>query len=409
MVKKTLILAAAMALGVSSVGLAANPFSDVPAGHWAYASVAKLAATGIVDGYPDGTFQGARTMTRYEMAQIVAKALAKGAIGADDKLVGEFSDELHNLGVRVTNLEKNADKVKITGEARFRYFHSKNKTLGEGSSYETDLRTRLNLAGELNDNWHYNGMLENTQNFGDDNGNSDTKFLRAYLEGNVGAIGVRAGRFDYFMADGLVLDTDADSVNGLELKLGNEEKAQLALGYGKLGIEGDGSKFFGAEAKGKTGKFDLHGGYYKFNSSAASGVALALEDDPSMVNVGLAYNFNDLVSLSGDYLHGSHSNADGDKTGYSFGLKVGEADAEKVGSLGFFANYYNQARGTFYAHTTDANVFDDADTGFKGYGVGANYAPMKNAVVTVAYFDTKEKGGEGRSDKRIWSDLTITF
>ena len=113
--KKSLVFAMAMALGVSATAFAANPFSDVPAGHWAYAAVAKLAAAGIVDGYPDGTYKGDRTMTRYEMAQIIAKALAKGAIGADDKLVSEFADELDNLGVRVAKLEKNADNVRITG------------------------------------------------------------------------------------------------------------------------------------------------------------------------------------------------------------------------------------------------------------------------------------------------------
>ena len=75
--KKSLVFAMAMALGVSATAFAANPFSDVPAGHWAYAAVAKLAAAGIVDGYPDGTYKGDRTMTRYEMAQIIAKALAK--------------------------------------------------------------------------------------------------------------------------------------------------------------------------------------------------------------------------------------------------------------------------------------------------------------------------------------------
>ena len=68
--------------------------------------MAKLAAAGVVDGYPDGTFKGDKTMTRYEMAQIVAKALAKGAIGADDKLVSEFADELDNLGVRVAETGK---------------------------------------------------------------------------------------------------------------------------------------------------------------------------------------------------------------------------------------------------------------------------------------------------------------
>ena len=55
--KKSLVFALAMALGVSATAFAANPFSDLPAGHWAYGAVAKLAAAGVVDGYPDGTFK----------------------------------------------------------------------------------------------------------------------------------------------------------------------------------------------------------------------------------------------------------------------------------------------------------------------------------------------------------------
>ena len=97
--KKSLVLAMAMALGVTASAYAANPFSDVPAGHWAYDSVNKLAAAGIVDGYGNGTFGGDRLMTRYEMAQIVAKAMAKGA--NVDRLAAEFADELDSLGVRV--------------------------------------------------------------------------------------------------------------------------------------------------------------------------------------------------------------------------------------------------------------------------------------------------------------------
>ena len=56
--KKSLVLAMAMALGVTASAYAANPFSDVPAGHWAYDAVNKLAAAGVVDGYPDGTYGG---------------------------------------------------------------------------------------------------------------------------------------------------------------------------------------------------------------------------------------------------------------------------------------------------------------------------------------------------------------
>ena len=101
--KKSLVLAMAMALGVTASAYAANPFSDVPAGHWAYDNISKLAAAGVIEGYGDDTFRGDRLMTRYEMAQIVAKAMAKGA--NVDRLAAEFADELDALGVRVAALE----------------------------------------------------------------------------------------------------------------------------------------------------------------------------------------------------------------------------------------------------------------------------------------------------------------
>ena len=94
----------------------ATPFSDVPANHWAYQYIQSLAADGLVDGYPDGTFKGDRPLTRYEMAVIVARMLAN--LQASDakrpsredfdklqKLVDALKDELDALGVRVTNLE----------------------------------------------------------------------------------------------------------------------------------------------------------------------------------------------------------------------------------------------------------------------------------------------------------------
>ena len=86
-------------------------------------------------------------MTRYEMAQIVAKAYAKGAIGADDKLMAEFADELDNLGVRVAKLEKKADNVKITGQARFGYKDIESRDYGVKYKWnESELRTRLYLS-----------------------------------------------------------------------------------------------------------------------------------------------------------------------------------------------------------------------------------------------------------------------
>ena len=121
LMKKTLVSALTTALVVgaaSTTFAAANPFSDVPADHWAYDAVSQLAADGVIEGYGDTTFRGQQNITRYEMAQMIAKAMAKSDVSAADKalidkLAAEFSDELNTLGVRVSNLERNADKEYI--------------------------------------------------------------------------------------------------------------------------------------------------------------------------------------------------------------------------------------------------------------------------------------------------------
>ncbi len=119
-------------LVVSGTGEAAqSPFSDVPQDHWAYDAVAQLAADGVIEGYGDTTFQGSKPITRFEMSQMVAKAMAARDakhVGASDsalidKLSAEFGDELNHLGVRVSNLERNADKVKFDGFFRMRQEH----------------------------------------------------------------------------------------------------------------------------------------------------------------------------------------------------------------------------------------------------------------------------------------------
>ena len=106
-----------LAVGGREAALA-TPFSDVPANHWAYEYIQSLAADGVIDGYPDGKFKGDRPLTRYEMAVVVARVIAKlqenqgGPKGPSkedldklQKLIDALKDELDSLGVRVTNLE----------------------------------------------------------------------------------------------------------------------------------------------------------------------------------------------------------------------------------------------------------------------------------------------------------------
>ena len=163
--KKSLVSALTTALVVgaaSTTFAAANPFSDVPADHWAYDAVTQLAADGVIEGYGDTTFRGNQNITRYEMAQMIAKAMAKTDVSAADKalidkLAAEFSDELNNLGVRVSNLERNADKVKWTGEARYTYTSARHED--EKNDNTDKLQFRLYPTAEVNNNWHVNARL----------------------------------------------------------------------------------------------------------------------------------------------------------------------------------------------------------------------------------------------------------
>ena len=407
--KKSLVLAMAMALGVTASAYAANPFSDVPAGHWAYDSVNKLAAAGIVDGYGNGTFGGDRLMTRYEMAQIVAKAMAKGA--NVDRLAAEFADELDSLGVRVAALEKKSDNVKITGEARFRYADSKGKG-NVADSYVGDLRSRIWITGQVNDDWSYTGMIQNIQDFaGDYRGDEKTDFQRAYVQGKLGGMAVTAGRYNAFFADGNIYDNRAD---GVELSYGDKVKLSLAAGKAtdeitKLYVlEGPtGGNYAGGALSADFGAVNATAGYYNFKD--------ILQKDSGIDNaiwfVGAGTSFGDFglnaMYLKGDASYQGHDLDGLDDDGYTVGLTWKGAEAAKAGSYGLFANYYDLGGQTYIAHTTDADTFDGE--GFKGYGVGANYTVAKNMVFTAAYYDTKSKLNSSDKDKIIWTDLTFTF
>jgi hypothetical protein len=134
--KKFLVAAAVVVLAAFAVPAfaATNPFMDVPASHWAYDAVAQLASRGIISGYPTGDYKGAQPTTRYEMASVIARALAqidiekasKQEVELMKKLILEFRDELDALNVKVDGfderlgvIEKDLGGWSIAGEFRF--------------------------------------------------------------------------------------------------------------------------------------------------------------------------------------------------------------------------------------------------------------------------------------------------
>lgn len=399
--KKSLVLAMAMALGVTASAYAANPFSDVPAGHWAYDAVNKLAAEGVVDGYPDGTYGGDKLMTRYEMAQIVAKAMAKGA--NVDKLAAEFADELDSLGVRVANLEKKADNVKVTGEIRYSY----RDVDGNVNGNESVLRSRLWVNGQINEDWSYTGMLENEQTFhGEDDeekdlgasGDDDLSLARAYVEGRAGGLDVVAGRYNEVTFSGNILDANLDMAR---VSYGDKIKVSAAAGKAydsvevndKTMLDSDDRIYIGT-LEAALGDVDAYVAYFKTNSNM----------DKEIWNVGASYGFGDFT-FAAEYMRGDKEYENAGKDGWWADLAWKGAEADQPGSYGIHAGYYDQSPSAYINPTTDAEYFDD---GYKGWNVGVSYTFAKNIVGMVNYWDM-ESQTTNEDAQTIFSELYFMF
>ena len=418
--KKSLVLAMAMALGVTASAYAANPFSDVPAGHWAYDAVNKLAAEGVVDGYPDGTYGGDKLMTRYEMAQIVAKAMAKGA--NVDKLAAEFADELDSLGVRVANLEKKSDNVKITGQIRASY-----KDADEAGS-EGRLRTRLMLNGQINEDWSYTGRFENSQYYAGDKGatgDDDVSLNWAYVTGKVGGVKVEAGRQDFVKSD--VLDNRGDGVKlsyGKDIKVFGWAMKASSDNYVNGG-QFDEDVFTEQEIKDGATLIESGDRIYVAGVEAGIGVVDAAVRyynadnfrEQDIWEAAVAGEIAKDLTLRGAYFYGDSDidGYDGDNNGWLVGLSYRGAKASEVGSWGLYANYSDRPLATFLQPTVFSGGYADYPTdtyfdgdGYEGFDVGANVTLAKNIVAGVKYADFESREGN-TDDQTIWSEVVFTF
>ena len=147
---------------------AANPFTDVSADDWAYQAVASLSDEGVIDGYPDGTFRGDKHVTRYEIAQIVARLMAKeDTLNASQretlaKLSSRYANELKDLGVRIAELEKKRGATDLITELRIQSIDRYDNVFKGNVQKHNELstRVRLNTITPVNDRVHLYGQLE---------------------------------------------------------------------------------------------------------------------------------------------------------------------------------------------------------------------------------------------------------
>ena len=211
------MLATMAVLGTTTV-FAENPFSDVTPDSWAYQSVSQLASAGIINGYPDGTFKGQKDITRFEMAQMIAKAMAnQDRANAEqqamiNRLADEFSNELNNLGVRVARLEDRTGNVKVSGDVQFLLRHSFTKNgvlVGQAGQYykpsKFDVRGRVQFNAKVNDRTDVVARFRTYQmEFGDGGEYESALTLdRGYVNHQFGKhTSVKVGRFNQVIGNG---------------------------------------------------------------------------------------------------------------------------------------------------------------------------------------------------------------
>ncbi len=405
--KKILALAAVAALTAGVSAYAANPFSDVTADDWAYQAVSDLSAQGVVEGYPDGTFKGERNMTRYELAQIVARLMAKeDQLNAEqqatlDKLAGEYADELANLGVRVSNLEKKVGNISWAGDAKMMYTNNAEK--GVKDTYKG--RIRLNVKGQVNDATYVQGRILTNMYFkdaGTDDGN--TTMDRLFVNHNFGEkTSVVLGRQDLTVFGGLEYD---DAFDGAKLAY-NDGKFDAYAAFGQMNAGTDAQKATDAAFGGlgyDFGVAKLNAAYFNFTGDKAK----AAYGFDSIWGANLVVPV-DNFSVFGEYWD---SNADKNDSAYQAGLGYSTLDASKPGTFALNVAYNKVGANAYLGGTTyDASDFFDIAAGkdLKFWNVFGDVVLQKNVTLHGEYAWDIENTNTGYDDSAWTVSLNYAF
>ena len=358
--KKILAMAAVAALAAGASAYAANPFADVSTSDWAYQAVADLSDQGIVEGYPDGTFKGETNITRYEMAQIIARLMAKeDQYNAEqratiDKLAGEYADELDTLGVRVSNLEKKVGNISWSGDARMRYIQN-----FKGDDFWNG-RVRITAKGQVNENTTVVGRLSSGNVDFKDDGDANVTMDRMYVQHQFGdKVGLTLGRYEVDMG------TQAcwfygNAFDGAEAQVNFNEDYSLKFGFGRFKDatadsdidptgDFDEAEAFYAQAKANFGFAKLGVDYFRTSDFMENSV----KKDANVIGANLLIPVGDF-RVFGDYY--TDTNASGDPQIWAAGIGYGAMDLQKPGTFDIDVAYYDVEEGVYHHNMSGLDI-----------------------------------------------------
>ena len=406
--KKILAIAAVAALTAGVSAYAANPFSDVTPDDWAYQAVSDLSDQGVVEGYPDGTFKGERNMTRYELAQIIARLMAKeDQLNAEqratlDKLAGEYADELANLGVRVGNLEKKVGNIYWSGDARMRY---RDNSVGNDT---WDGRMRINVKGQVNDTTTVNGRLTYNMNFKDSTKDSGVYMDTLNVKHQFGDFAVTLGRYannfgnEYSWRFG-----DSHNFDGAELSYA-KDAFNAKVGFGQWDTDYtvdqkaamDDQDAFYAKAGYDFNFAKLGVDYVKFQGNNTAKQSFSGNDE--LLGVDLSIPFAQKWAVLGEYVKNTNTQFSKDDA-WNAGISYGVANWKKPGTFNINV-MYNDIGGATYFGGTGIGIdmlgnLKDGNKELKFWNIGTDVTLAKNVQLHGEYaFDADLTNSEDPDD-----------
>jgi hypothetical protein len=444
--KKLIVtLVAVFILCVASTAFA-GPFADVPVGHWAYSAINQLAKDGIVAGYGDADFGGDKTMTRYEMAIVVGKALEysgkadKANKALIDKLSAEFAKELDTLGVRVATVEKKIDKlekIKITGDFYIRNLGEKDSvdnSDASGSYWRS--RIRLNVESKIDDSMTAFVRFTSRNLFGSSTASRDgwqTDTSPSYQQLDQYNIKVAAngftykvGRQDALLGQGMLISTGGDAqwpnqFDGVVASgklgaidttviVGTTTRSNSLNGYGDTR-----AKWYGMDMKAKAAE-NLSVGvafaHHKFeNDSSILGPAGAT----NMWAVNTSYNAAPNLTFNAEYARSSYET---DNRAYfvsaTYAMGKNSLTATYVDTQRYSVDAYNSVYGALIPLNFGAGIVIDGDTyaplarNYKAWQYYYYHPLTPNTFLDVYVIDAKVPGYKGH-DLEWFAGWNVNF
>lgn len=450
----------ALALGVSGNALAAQAdteaisdadleaavadipddmFADVPKDHWAYEALDTLAQKGIIDGYADSTFQGNRSMSRYEMAAIIAKARNSGAIGNADlvdqaileMLEDEYKADLKPIKAEITEMKKemakikagaNSQPVKLSGFFRTSWTSDSNRNPdGDPYAYEKEHnRFQLVLNGDAkvadNANLHFEIDTKRTYGRRYDGSNNDecNPIKTMYMSGtlNNGANYWIGRRWNMLGFNFTMMGCEVDGVQADWAIKGTGLRAGAFYNTMREYAEAD-MTFWGPYIKGPIGhNFEIMAAYARISGGLNRPDSRwdgAIKQDVGQYYgnkvwmFGMATNVAKNLRFTADYVKSNHNNnsnpdfydpagADPDNPhgtvpdnsnankSWTMKLEYKWTNPSVVGSFGGYVRYHNLGRNGAIWSGTD---WDILMRNSKGWTVGVKYVPWNNVLWSV--------------------------